>query len=374
MELTEEQQQIIDAVEKFSQKEIAPYADKWSEEKIFPVETFKKAAELGLAGINVSEQYGGLNLDRYITHLIFITIAKYCPCFSAYLSIHNMVAWAIDNYGSDETKNKYLPSLCEMKILSSYCLTEPGSGSDAASLSTTARRDSSSHLIVNGQKMFISGAPKSDLYLCMGKIDNKISALLIEKSFEGISFGEQEKKMGWRSQATATVFFDNCKVPENNILGDIGQGFKIAMSALDRGRISIASCSIGGAIYCLDKTIDYMSERKQFGKAIKEFQALQFKIANMKIELECAKELLAKAAKSIDNKSPESTLLCAMAKKKATDVGFMIVNECMQLHGGYGYLEDYQIERYFRDLRVHQILEGTNEIMQLIIARKVFSQ
>lgn len=376
MELTEEQKHILEVVEKFSLNEIAPNADRWSHDKTFPIETFKKAASLGLAGLNVSEEYGGLNLDRYTTHLIFIVIAKYCPCFSAYLSIHNMVAWAIDSYGNETVKKKYLPDLCQMKILSSYCLTEPGSGSDAASLSTIATKTTdSSGYHINGQKMFISGAPDSNLYLCMAKTANdEITAFLIEKDFNGISFGEQEKKMGWRSQATAAVFFDKCEVPEENIIGSIGQGFKIAMSALDRGRISIGACSIGGAEFCLAKAIEYMHERKQFGKQLKDFQALQFKVANMSIELECAKELLAKAARSIDNNSHDSTLLCAMAKKKATDVGFMVVNEAMQIHGGYGYLEDYQIERYFRDLRVHQILEGTNEIMQLIVARKVFAK
>ncbi|MBT4962613.1 MAG: acyl-CoA dehydrogenase [Francisellaceae bacterium] len=374
LNLNEQQLQILQAVNKFALKEIAPYADKWSQDKVFPVQTFKKAASIGLAGLNVSSNHGGMELDRYSTHLIFIELAKFCPCFSAYLSIHNMVAWATDSYGSSKVKEKYLTKLCSMEILSSYCLTEPGSGSDAASLKTIAslNNDGASYTL-NGQKAFISGAPDSDLYLCMTKVNENITAFLVDKKSPGISFGAQEKKMGWRSQSTASVHLDACVVPKENMIGEIGQGFKIAMSALDKGRISIGACSIGGAQYCLEKTIAYMSERKQFDKPLKDFQALQFKIANMTIELECAKQLLSQAAMSVDQNSDNTTLLCAMAKKKATDVGFMVVNEAMQIHGGYGYLEDYQIERYLRDLRVHQILEGTNEIMQLIIARKILS-
>lgn len=368
----EDQRAFQDMAASFSRDELAPYAKEWDEDSIFPVPTLRKAAELGFGGIYVKEDVGGSALARLDAALIFEELSKGCTSTAAYLSIHNMVAWIIDTYASEELRQKFLPRLCTMELLTSYCLTEPGSGSDAASLRTSAR-DDGDHYILNGSKAFISGGGVSDLYAVMVRTGGEgpagVSCLLVEKGTPGLSFGANEVKLGWKSQPTAQVNFQDCRVPKSNLVGEEGQGFKIAMSALDGGRLNIGACSLGAAQACLDHALDYMKERKQFGRPIADFQALQFRLADMATELEAARLLLHKAAAAVDAKSHEATRLAAMAKRLATDTGFKVVNEALQLHGGYGYLRDYPIERFFRDVRVHQILEGTNEVMRLIIAR-----
>ncbi|WP_421982445.1 acyl-CoA dehydrogenase family protein [Roseibium sp.] len=368
----EDQRAFQDMAASFSREELAPYAKEWDEDSIFPVPTLRKAAELGFGGIYVKEDVGGSALARLDAALIFEELSKGCTSTAAYLSIHNMVAWIIDTYASDALRQKFLPRLCTMELLTSYCLTEPGSGSDAASLRTSAR-DDGDHYILNGSKAFISGGGVSDLYAVMVRTGGEgpagVSCLLVEKGTPGLSFGANEVKLGWKSQPTAQVNFQDCRVPKSNLVGEEGQGFKIAMSALDGGRLNIGACSLGAAQACLDHALDYMKERKQFGRPIADFQALQFRLADMATELEAARLLLHKAAAAVDAKSHEATRLAAMAKRLATDTGFKVVNEALQLHGGYGYLRDYPIERFFRDVRVHQILEGTNEVMRLIIAR-----
>ncbi|WP_422039205.1 isobutyryl-CoA dehydrogenase [Roseibium sp.] len=368
----EDQRAFQDMAASFSRDELAPYAKEWDEDSIFPVPTLRKAAELGFGGIYVKEDVGGSALARLDAALIFEELSKGCTSTAAYLSIHNMVAWIIDTYASEELRQKFLPRLCTMELLTSYCLTEPGSGSDAASLRTSAR-DDGDHYILNGSKAFISGGGVSDLYAVMVRTGGEgpagVSCLLVEKGTPGLSFGANEVKLGWKSQPTAQVNFQDCRVPKSNLVGAEGQGFKIAMSALDGGRLNIGACSLGAAQACLDHALDYMKERKQFGRPIADFQALQFRLADMATELEAARLLLHKAAAAVDAKSHEATRLAAMAKRLATDTGFKVVNEALQLHGGYGYLRDYPIERFFRDVRVHQILEGTNEVMRLIIAR-----
>lgn len=368
----EDQRAFQDMAASFSRDELAPYAKEWDEDSIFPVPTLRKAAELGFGGIYVKEDVGGSALARLDAALIFEELSKGCTSTAAYLSIHNMVAWIIDTYASEELRQKFLPRLCTMELLTSYCLTEPGSGSDAASLRTSAR-DDGDHYILNGSKAFISGGGVSDLYAVMVRTGGEgpagVSCLLVEKGTPGLSFGANEVKLGWKSQPTAQVNFQDCRVPKSNLVGAEGQGFKIAMSALDGGRLNIGACSLGAAQASLDHALGYMKERKQFGRPIADFQALQFRLADMATELEAARLLLHKAAAAVDAKSHEATRLAAMAKRLATDTGFKVVNEALQLHGGYGYLRDYPIERFFRDVRVHQILEGTNEVMRLIIAR-----
>ncbi len=372
--LNEDQRAFQDMAASFAREELAPHARQWDEDSHFPVPTLRKAAELGFGGIYVKEDVGGSALTRLDAALIFEELSKGCTSTAAYLSIHNMVSWIIDSYGSEELRQKFLPRLCTMDLLTSYCLTEPGSGSDAASLRTSAR-DDGDHYVLNGSKAFISGGGVSDLYAVMvrtgGEGPSGVSCLLVEKGTPGLSFGANEIKLGWKSQPTAQVNFQDCRVPKSNLVGAEGQGFKIAMAALDGGRLNIGACSLGPAQACLDQALAHVKERKQFGRPIADFQALQFRLADMATDLEAARLLLHKAAAAVDAKSVDATRLAAMAKRLATDTGFKVVNEALQLHGGYGYLRDYPIERYFRDVRVHQILEGTNEIMRVIIARQL---
>jgi|SRR5579885_117586 alkylation response protein AidB-like acyl-CoA dehydrogenase len=373
--LNQDQLAIREMVRNFAENEIAPYAGEWDEKHFFPVETLRKAASLGLAAIYVRGDVGGTELSRLDSALIFEELATACPTTSAYLSIHNMVSWLIDTYADEHLRQKWLPRLATMEVFSSYCLTEPSSGSDAASLKTTAVRDGDEY-ILNGSKAFICGGSVSDVYACMvrtgGEGPNGISCLLVEKSSPGISFGKKEEKMGWRNLPTTMVFFENCRVPVTNRIGAEGQGFKIALSALNGGRINIAACSLGGAKQCITLARQYMQERSQFKQKLAEFEALQFRLADMLTELEASRLMVHRAAVALDTKDPNMIMYCAMAKRLATDLCFNICNQALQLHGGYGYIREYAVERYVRDLRVHQILEGTNEIMRLIIARQAF--
>jgi len=370
--LTDDQIAVRDMALAFAADNLAPHALEWDEKKHFPVDVMREAAALGMAAIYTRDDVGGSGMTRLDAALIFEALATGCPAVSAYLSIHNMATWMIDRYGTEEQRQRYIPSLCTMELIASYCLTEPGSGSDAAALKTKAVRDGD-HYIVNGVKQFISGAGTSDIYVTMVRTGEDgpsgISTLVIEKDMKGVSFGAQEKKMGWNAQPTAAVIFEDVRVPVTNRLSDEGQGFKIAMSGLDGGRLNIGACSLGGAQAALDKTLAYVNDRKAFGRRIADFQALQFKLADMATELEAARTFLWRAASALDAKALDATKLCAMAKRMATDVGFQVANDALQLHGGYGYLADYGIEKIVRDLRVHQILEGTNEIMRLIVAR-----
>jgi alkylation response protein AidB-like acyl-CoA dehydrogenase len=375
--LSEEQLAFQSMARDFAYNEMLAEARRWDEEEIFPVATLRRAAELGFGGIYVRDDVGGSGLTRLDAAIIFEELASACPSTAAYISIHNMAAWMVDRFGNDEQRKRFLPKLMTMEHFASYCLTEPGAGSDAASLRTRAEAEGDNYRM-NGQKAFISGAGESDIYVVMcrtgGEGPKGISTLVVEKGTEGLSFGKKEKKLGWNSQPTRQVIFEDALVPRSHRLGEEGEGFKIAMMGLDGGRLNIAACSLGGARACLEAARDYMKERKQFGKALAEFQALQFKLADMATELEAARLLLHRAAAALDAKSPEATKLCAMAKRFATDLGFKICNEALQLHGGYGYIKEYPIQRYLRDLRVHQILEGTNEIMRLIIARRLLSE
>jgi alkylation response protein AidB-like acyl-CoA dehydrogenase len=370
--LTEDQAAIREMALGFAAKALAPHAVAWDQDKHFPIAEMRAAAALGMGGVYIREDVGGSGLTRLDAALIFEALATGCPTVSAYISIHNMAAWMIDAYGSDEQRRRFLPKLVSMEHLASYCLTEPGAGSDAAALKTKAVRDGDDYLI-SGQKQFISGAGVSDIYVTMVRTGEAgpggISTFVIGKDTPGLSFGAEEKKMGWNAQPTRAVIFDNARVPAANRLGQEGIGFRIAMAGLDGGRLNIGACSLGGAQAALDRSLTYMSERKAFGKSIDQFQALQFKLADMATELECARSFLWRAAAALDAKDADATRLCAMAKRVATDTGFDVANAALQLHGGYGYLADYGIEKIVRDLRVHQILEGTNEIMRLIVAR-----
>ena len=372
--LTEDQIAVRDMAREFAAEKIAPHAQKWDEEKFFPVDVMREAAALGIGGIYIRDDVGGSALTRFDAALIFEALATGCPTVSSFISIHNMASWMIDAYGSDAQRRKWLPRLCTMELIASYALTEPGAGSDAAALSTRAVRDGD-HYVLNGQKQFISGAGTSDIYVAMVRTGDKgaggVSTLVIDRDAPGVSFGANERKMGWNAQPTRAVIFENARVPVANRLGDEGIGFKIAMAGLDGGRLNIAACSLGGAQAALDKSLAYMKERKAFGKRLDEFQALQFRLADMAIELEAARTFLWRAAAALDRKDPDATMLCAMAKRFGTDAGFEIANQALQLHGGYGYLAEYGIEKIVRDLRVHQILEGTNEIMRVIVARKL---
>jgi alkylation response protein AidB-like acyl-CoA dehydrogenase len=372
--LTDDQIAIRDMALAFAAENLAPNAVEWDEKKHFPVDVMREGAALGMGGVYVAEDVGGSGLSRLDAALIFEALATGCPTISAYMSIHNMSAWMIDRYGSDEQRQRFLPKLCTMEHLASYCLTEPGAGSDAAALKTRAVRDGD-HYVVNGAKQFISGAGVSDVYVTMVRTSeggaSGISTLVIEKDTPGLSFGANERKMGWNAQPTRQVIFEDARVPVANRLGDEGIGFKIAMSGLDGGRLNIGACSLGGAQAALDKSLAYAADRKAFGQRLADFQALQFKLADMATELECARTLLWRAAAALDAKTLDATRLCAMAKRIATDTGFAVANEALQIHGGYGYLADYGIEKIVRDLRVHQILEGTNEIMRLIVARSL---
>ncbi|MCC0016288.1 MAG: acyl-CoA dehydrogenase family protein [Rhodobiaceae bacterium] len=375
--LSEEQQAFKDAAAAFAAGEMAPHAEDWDRNCVFPVETLRAAAALGFGGIYVREDVGGSGLGRLDAAVIFEELSKGCTSTSAYMSIHNMSAWMIDSFGSAELRQRFLPGLTSMQTFASYCLTEPGAGSDAASLATRAVRDGD-HYVLNGQKAFISGGGASDVYVCMVRTGEAgprgISCIVVENGTPGLSFGAQEKKLGWHSQPTAAVIFEDCRVPAANLVGSEGEGFKIAMAGLDGGRINIAACSLGAAQACLDKAVAYMGERKQFGSQLSGFQALRFRIADMATELEAARLMVHRAAQKLDDNAPDKTVAAAKAKRFATDVGFNVVNEALQLHGGYGYLADYGVERYLRDVRVHQILEGTNEVMRLIVSRDVFGQ
>jgi alkylation response protein AidB-like acyl-CoA dehydrogenase len=373
-ELSEEQRAFRDTARTFARAEMAPLARHWDEDEIFPVETLRKAAALGFGGLYVREDAGGSALSNLDAVVIYEELAQGCTSTAAYISIHNMAAWMIDRFGSGAQRQRFLPKLCAMEHFASYCLTEPGAGSDAASLATRAVRDGD-HYVVNGSKAFISGAGTSDIYVCMvrtgGTGPKGISCLAVEKGTPGLSFGAPEKKLGWKSQPTAAVMFENCRVPVENRIGIEGQGFSIAMAGLDGGRLGIAACSLGGAQFCLDRTVSYMRERKQFGSRLSDFQALRFRIADFATELESSRLMLRRAAVAVAAKEPGATRLAAMAKRLATDVGYDVVNGCLQLHGGYGYLRDHPIERVLRDVRVHQILEGTNEVMRLIVSRDI---
>jgi alkylation response protein AidB-like acyl-CoA dehydrogenase len=371
-ELSEEQRAFQATARTFARDEMMPNARAWDEGEIFPVDALRRAAALGFGGIYVKEDVGGSALSRLDAALIFEELAQGCTSTAAYISIHNMAAWMIDAFGSMEARKKFLPKLCAMDYFASYCLTEPGAGSDAGNLSTRARRDGE-HYVLDGSKAFISGGGVSDIYVVMARTGESgprgISCIIVEKGAPGLTFGAQEKKLGWKTQPTAMVIFENCRVPVSNRIGAEGQGFKIAMAGLDGGRLNIGACSIGGAQFCLDRTIDYMKERRQFGSRLADFQALQFRVADYATELDAARLLLHRAAVAVGAGEPAATRLAAQAKRLATDTGFEVVNGCLQLHGGYGYLRDYPVERVLRDVRVHQILEGTNEIMRLIISR-----
>jgi alkylation response protein AidB-like acyl-CoA dehydrogenase len=375
--LNEDQRAVQDAARNFAAAELGPHSARWDETEHFPVDTLRMAAELGFAGIYVDPEVGGSGLGRLDAAIIFEALAYGDVSTAAFLSIHNMASWMIDKFGSAELRAKYLPHMTPMQLIASYCLTEPGSGSDAAALRTTAVRDGDDY-VLNGAKAFISGAGVSDLYVVMvrtgGPGPKGISAVVVEKGTPGLSFGANERKMGWRSQPTATVNFDNCRVPVENRIGGEGEGFRFAMMGLDGGRLNIAACALGGASLALDTAKSHLETRHQFGQPLKSLQALQFRIADMATELDAARLMVHRAAAAMDARDPHATKLCAMAKRFATDTSFEVANQALQLHGGYGYLKDFPLERIVRDLRVHQILEGTNEIMRVIIAREMFRQ
>lgn len=374
-ELSEDQRVLQAAAEAFAAAELAPNSARWDAEHHFPVDTLRKAAELGFAAIYLSEDVGGSGLSRLDASLIFEALSYGDVASTAYLTIHNMASWMIDRFGSAELRQKYLPQLTRMESIASYCLTEPGSGSDAAALRTTATLDGD-HYVLSGSKAFISGGGVSDIYVVMARTGEAgakgVSAFVVEKDWPGLSFGARERKMGWNAQPTAQVNLDGVRVPAANRIGGEGEGFRFAMMGLDGGRLNIASCSLGGAALALDTAKAYLETRQQFGRPLRDFQALQFKLADMATDLEAARLMVRRAAAALDAGRPDATKLCAMAKRFATDAGFQIANEALQLHGGYGYLADYPLERIVRDLRVHQILEGTNEIMRVIIAREIF--
>ena len=368
--LDEDARTFYDLAKSFADNEMKPYAQQWDENGTFPMETFKKFAEIGFAGISTNSDYGGSGLSRHDNTVIIEALATGCVGTTAMLTIHNMCGGMIDKFGNDEQKSELLPKLSSLEMMASYCLTEPGSGSDAAGMASTAKlNDSGTEYTLNGGKAFISGAGLSDIYLVMCKADNGITCLMVDKDSDGLSFGANEKKMGWKVQPTRQIIFDNVKVPIDKRLNEEGNGFKMAMTGLDGGRLSIAACSLGAAQACFEIALNYAKERKQFGKSIAEQQATQFRLANMAGDIHASRLAIRSAAKLLDEGSPAATVHCAMAKKLATDLGFGVCNESLQILGGYGYLNDYHIERYLRDVRVHQILEGTNEIMRHIIGR-----
>jgi alkylation response protein AidB-like acyl-CoA dehydrogenase len=376
-DLTDEQRQIQEMARAFTADAITPHAAEWDEKHIFPRDTIRAAAELGFGSIYVSEESGGIGLGRLEAALIMEAMAYGDPSTSAFISIHNMASWMIDRFGSATVKEKYLPSMVTMERMGSYCLTEPGSGSDAAALKTRAVKDGDSY-VVTGSKAFISGGGENEIYVTMVRTGQEgpkgISALVIEKDMPGVSFGAQERKLGWHSQPTAQVNFDEVRVPAENLVGAEGEGFRIAMMGLDGGRLNIGACSLGGAQRCLDESVLYTKERKQFGTAIADFQATQFTLADMETELQAARMLLYAAAVKVTENAADKTKFAAMAKRLATDTGSSVVDRALQLHGGYGYLMDYPIERFWRDLRVHSILEGTNQIMRMIVGRDILRQ
>ena len=376
--LTGEQKAIQNMALDFAMAEMAPHAMRWDEEKIFPTDVLRELAKLGFAGVYVGEEYGGSGLSRLEAALVFEALSAGCTSTAAYLTIHNMASWMIDSFGNETQRAKFLPPLMRMDMMASYALTEPGSGSDAAAMRSRATRDGD-HYLLNGSKAFISGAGHSDLYVAMVRTGDAgagaggVSCFLIEKDTPGLSFGANERKMGWNSQPTAQVIFEDCRVPVENLLGEEGDGFKFVMKGLGGGRLNIAACSLGTAQRAFDKALTYAGEREQFGNRISDFQAIQFKLADMATELQAARLMLYDAARALDDNDPERTKRSAMAKRFVTDTGFNVANEALQIHGGYGYLQDYEVERMVRDLRVHQILEGTNEIMRVIIARHLLN-
>ena len=376
-DLNEDQRAIQEMAQRFTADAIIPNAAEWDEKHIFPRDTIRAAAELGFGGIYVSEASGGIGLGRLESALIMEAMAYGCPSTSAFISIHNMAAWMIDTFGGQAVKDAYLPDLIPMNRMASYCLTEAGAGSDAASLKTKAVRDGD-HYVVTGSKQFISGGGENEVYVVMVRTGQDgpkgISCLVIDKDMPGVSFGAQERKLGWHSQPTAQVNFDAVRVPVANLVGSEGQGFAIAMAGLDGGRLNIGACSLGGAQRCIDEAVQYTKDRKQFGQSIADFQNTQFTLADMQTELEAARALLYAAAVKVTENAPDKTRFAAMAKRFATDTGSSVVDRALQLHGGYGYLMDYPIERFWRDLRVHSILEGTNQVMRMIIARDMLRQ
>ncbi|VWX52185.1 acyl-CoA dehydrogenase family protein [Novosphingobium sp. 9U] len=375
--LTEDQLAIQDTARKFTEDRITPFAAEWDEKHHYPVDVWKAAGELGFGAIYVSEESGGIGLGRLEAALIMEAMSYGCPATSAYISIHNMAAWMIDTYGSQDLKDRYLPELVTMEKIASYCLTEPGSGSDAAALKATARLDGD-HYVLNGTKQFISGGGYNDVYVVMvrtGEHKSKgITCLVVDKDTPGVSFGAPEKKLGWNASPTAQVIFEDARVPVANLVGKEGEGFRFAMAGLDGGRINIGACSLGGAQRCLDEAIQYVKDRKQFDQPIADFQNTQFMLADMATDLEAARALLYMAAAKITANAPDKSRFSAMAKRLATDSGSAIVNDALQLFGGYGYLKDYPIERFWRDLRVHSILEGTNQVMRMIVGRDLLRQ
>jgi alkylation response protein AidB-like acyl-CoA dehydrogenase len=375
--LTDDQLAIQEMAQRFTADNITPHAGEWDEKHIFPIDTIKQSAELGFGAIYVSEESGGIGLGRLEAALIMEAMAYGCPSTSAFISIHNMAAWMIDRFGSQTVKDKYLPDLIGMDKIASYCLTEPSSGSDAAALKTTARKDGD-HYVLNGTKQFISGAGSNEVYVAMVRTGEDgpkgITCMVIEKDMPGVSFGANEKKLGWHSQPTAQLILEDVRVPVENIVGGEGEGFRIAMMGLDGGRLNIGACSLGGAQRCLDEAINYTKERTQFGKAVSEFQNTQFTLADMATDLEAARALLYLAACKVTENAPDKSRFSAMAKRLATDNGSSVVDRALQLHGGYGYLQDYPIERFWRDLRVHSILEGTNQIMRMVVGRDLLRQ
>ena len=376
-ELTDDQIAIQDMARKFTADAITPYAAEWDEKSHYPVDVWKAAGELGFGAIYVSEESGGTGLGRLEAALIMEAMAYGCPATSAFISIHNMAAWMIDTFGSAELKARYLPDLVSMHKIASYCLTEPGSGSDAAALKTSARRDGD-HYVLNGTKQFISGAGYNDVYVVMVRTGAEktkgVTCLVVDKDTPGLSFGAPEKKLGWNASPTAQVIFEDCRVPVANRVGAEGDGFRFAMMGLDGGRLNIGACSLGGAQRCLDEAIAYTKERQQFGQPVAEFQNTQFMLADMATDLEAARALLYIAAAKVTANAPDKSRFSAMAKRLSTDSGSEIVNQALQLFGGYGYLRDYPIERFWRDLRVHSILEGTNQVMRMIIGRDLLRQ
>jgi alkylation response protein AidB-like acyl-CoA dehydrogenase len=376
-QLTEDQLAIQEMAQRFTADNITPHAGEWDEKHIFPIDTIKQSAELGFGAIYVSEESGGIGLGRLEAALIMEAMAYGCPSTSAFISIHNMAAWMIDRFGGQMVKDKYLPDLVGMDKIASYCLTEPSSGSDAAALKTTAKKDGD-HYVLNGTKQFISGAGSNEIYVAMVRTGEDgpkgITCMVIEKDFEGVSFGANEKKLGWHSQPTAQLILEDVRVPAENVVGGEGEGFRIAMQGLDGGRLNIGACSLGGAQRCLDEAIRYTKERSQFGKPVAEFQNTQFMLADMATDLEAARALLYLAAAKVTENAPDKTRFSAMAKRLATDNGSSVVDRALQLHGGYGYLQDYPIERFWRDLRVHSILEGTNQIMRMVVGRDLLRQ
>ena len=376
-DLTADQREIQDLARRFTADRITPFAAEWDETHHYPVDVWKAAGDLGFGSIYVSEESGGIALGRLEAALIMEAMAYGCPATSAFISIHNMAAWMIDRFGSAELKARFLPDLVSMDKIASYCLTEPGSGSDAAALKTTARRDGDD-FVLNGTKQFISGAGYNDVYVVMVRTGEEksrgISALVVEKDTPGLSFGAPEKKLGWNASPTAQVIFEDARVPVANLVGAEGEGFRIAMAGLDGGRLNIGACSLGGAQRCLDEAIRYTKERQQFGQPVAEFQNTQFTLADMATDLEAARALLYLAAAKVTANAPDKSRFSAMAKRLATDNGSAIVDAALQLHGGYGYLKDYPIERFWRDLRVHSILEGTNQVMRMIVGRDLLRQ